>query len=96
MEVPGTSSWVDGIDQVTTKGNKVALLNFLIQAVRAIQLDNLPKAIDKFEKSIARTDGCVLRGSPDGNGLDRDWIIDCEAQPEVYNLLNEALNALLN
>ena len=41
-----------------------------------------------------RTDGCVLRGDPDGNGPGRDWITDCTAQTEAYNLLTDALDAL--
>jgi len=30
---------------------------------------DLVKAIDKLEKSQERTDGCILRGVPDVNGL---------------------------
>lgn len=80
--------------QVTTGGNQNALLNFLSQAVVAIQAGDLATAIDKLEKALIRTDGCVLRGSPDGNGPSRDWITDCPAQIETYNLLNNALVAL--
>jgi len=83
-------------DQVTTKGNQNALINFLSQAVIALQSDDVTEAINKLEKSILRTDGCVLRGFPDGKGPGRDWIIDCEEQTVLYNQLNEALNALQN
>ena len=80
--------------QVTTGGNQNALLNFLSQAVVAIQQADLSKATDKLEKALTRTDGCVLRGDPDGNGSGRDWITDCNAQIEVYGLLSDALATL--
>ena len=81
--------------QVTTKGNKKALQKFLSQSIVALQKDDVPKSIDKLEKTIERTDGCVLRGAVDGNGPGRDWITDCDAQIEADNLLNDALDALL-
>jgi len=69
---------------------------FFVRAVKALQKSppHTATAIDKIEKAIERTDGCVLRGSPDGNGSGMDWITDCSAQAEVYRLLNEALGAL--
>ncbi len=79
---------------VTTKGNQQALTNFLIQATTALQKGDLVKALDKLEKLIERTDGCTLRGTPDGDGPGRDWITDCTAQQDVYQQLNDALIAL--
>ena len=81
-------------DQVTTEGNRRALCNFLGQAVRALQKDHPATAIDKLDKTIERTDGCALRGAPDGNGPGRDWITACDAQAEVYGSLTEALAAI--
>ena len=81
--------------QVTTKGNQNALQNFLRQAIAALQEGDLARAIDKLEKAIARTDGCALRGAPDGNGGGRDWITECASQADVYTMLNDALDALL-
>jgi len=80
--------------QVTTDGNQRAFLNFLRQAITAIQENDLPTAIDKLEKAIARTDGCVLGVGPEGNGPGRDWITECAAQIEAYNLLMDALGVL--
>jgi hypothetical protein len=80
--------------QVTTDGNQGALLNFLSQAVTAIQAGDLAEATDKLRKALIRTDGCVERGSPDGNGSGRDWITDCTAQAETFGLLSSALDAL--
>ncbi len=55
-------------DDVTTKGNQNALTNFLSQTALAIQEGDLAEARNKLQKAIGRTDGCVLRGTPDGNG----------------------------
>jgi probable HAF family extracellular repeat protein len=88
-----TSSVVDSLSatRVTTKGNQNALGKFSSQAVVAIQEGDLEKARDKLQKIIERTDGCILRGSPDGNGPGRDWITDCADQAEVYEALQAAL-----
>jgi YVTN family beta-propeller protein len=79
---------------VTTKGNQNALTNFLSLATVAIQSGDLVEARNKLQQAIERTDGCVLRGMPDGNGPGRDWITDCAAQLEIYDLLTAALAAL--
>lgn len=84
-----------GTEDVTTQGNRVALLNFLAQALAAIQEGDLLEAIDKLQKALNRTDGCVLRGIPDGNGPGRDWITNCDDQNTVYALLHSALSALI-
>jgi hypothetical protein len=80
--------------EVTTAGNQNALLNFLSQALVAIDEGDNAEAIQKLEKAIQRTDGCALRGSPDGNGPGRDWISTCDAQAPVYQALTDALDAL--
>ncbi len=72
---------------VTTKGNQKALTNFLTQACAALQAGDIDKALNKIGKTLRRTDGCVLRGAPDGNGPGRDWITDCDDQVVVYALL---------
>ena len=79
---------------VTTSGNQNAFTNFLSQATVAIQAGDLATARQKLQQAIARTDGCVLRGAPDGNGPGRDWITDCAAQAAAYKLLNDALAAI--
>lgn len=97
LQIVNASGLISGLTagQITTKGNQTALLNFLSQAVVALQQGDVSTAIDKLQKSIERTDGCVLRGSPDGNnGAGRDWITDCTAQTQVYSLLDAALDAL--
>jgi hypothetical protein len=79
---------------VTTEGNQTALGNFLRQATVAIQEGDIPEAVDKLQKAIARTDGCVLRGIPDGDGPERDWVTNCTDQATLYESLTSALQAL--
>jgi N-acetylneuraminic acid mutarotase len=82
------------LSSVTNPGNRNALANFLRQAVRFIQLDNLPQARQKLEAAIERIDGCALRGEPDAIGVSRDWITTCDAQGLVYQSLVDALAAI--
>ena len=81
-------------EEVTTQGNQTALSEFLAQAVVFVQQGNIATAISKLENALERTDGCVLRGEPDGDGPGRDWITDCDAPAEAYNTLTAALDAL--
>jgi hypothetical protein len=77
-------------DAVTSRGNRRRLQRFLNQTLRALDNGNLDRAQQKLLDAIERTDGCVLRGSPDGSGRGRDWITDCAAQASVYQLLIDA------
>jgi hypothetical protein len=84
------------IDQFTNQNHATPLLNFLTQAVEALQAGDTAVALDRLGKAIERTDGCVLRGSVDGAGpgAARDWITDCTAQADVYSAIHAAINAL--
>jgi hypothetical protein len=82
--------------EITTAGNQEAFGNFLTNTMSQIQKGNLNKAIADLERAIARTDGCALRGSPDGNGPGMDWVTTCDAQASIYNSLVEALQVLLD
>jgi hypothetical protein len=82
------------LDQVTTRGNRTAMQNFLVQALAAIEAGDFAEARSKVAAAIERTDGCPLRQAPDGNGPERDWIVDCEAQAVVFDLLRDALAAI--
>lgn len=83
-------------DQVTTRGHQRVFLNYLRQAVAAIERrqPRIRKAIRKLNQAIRRTDGCEANGSPDGKGSGRDWITDCDAQAETLSCLRGALEAL--
>ena len=82
------------LGQVTTPGNQNAFGNFLNQAIVSIQEGNILDAIKKLDDAKLRTDGCAERGKPDGNGSERDWITECDAQATVYSALLSALSAL--
>lgn len=82
------------LDQVTTRGNRTALQNFLTQALAALEAGDLEEAKKKVAEAIERTDGCALRQAPDGNGAERDWVVDCAAQGVVFDFLTAALAAI--
>lgn len=82
------------LSEVTTQGNQEAFSNFLKGSTKDIQKGKIDNAIGKLNQALERTDGCALRGSPDGNGKGMDWITDCGAQAMLYGLLQEAINAL--
>ncbi len=63
-------------------------------AVKDIRAGDIAGAIDQLNQAISRTDGCALRGAPDGSGPGFDWITDCAAQGPIYDDLTAALNAL--
>lgn len=80
-------------------GHQDAFVEFLTQAIDRLQDGNIDLAIDKLEKALSRTDGCVLRGEPDeppGSppGVERDWITDCDTQERIYGELYAALDAI--
>ena len=81
-------------EQVTSRGNQNAMCKYLKNATKDLQRGNICKAIDDLNKALERTDGCALRGSPDGNGSGRDWVIDCDAQHGIYNALKLAIDLL--
>ena len=84
-------------DSVTTKGNQVALGNFLLQVIESLQNHNFNKALKKLESVIERTDGCALRGSADVGGKSihlKDYINNCDDQEVVYPLLMESFEAI--
>jgi hypothetical protein len=82
------------LDQITTRGNRTAMQNFLAQALAALEAGDLEKARKKVAAAIERTDGCSLRQAPDGNGPERDWVVDCAAQAVLFDLLTAALAAI--
>ena len=82
------------LSQVTTRGNRQALQNFLGQVIAAIQAGDLNEARSKLIEALQRTDGCLVRASVDQNGAGRDWVIDCAAQAAVHEKLTAALDTL--
>ena len=80
--------------QVSSSGNQNALTQSLRNAVVALEEGDLVEARHYLQQAISRTDGCALRGAPDGNGSGRDWIVTCVAQNQVYPALVAALAAI--
>lgn len=81
-------------EQWAARGHRQALQNYLTQALAALQIGDVDEAGSKLRQAIERTDGCALRGSPDGNGSGRDWVTDCSAQMTLHEQLTTALDAL--
>jgi hypothetical protein len=79
---------------VTSPGNQNALTQFLNNVIAALDAGDLNTARQQLQQAISRTDGCALRGVPDGNGPGRDWITTCDAQAPVYSRLISALAAI--
>ncbi len=57
------------------------------QALRLVDKSKYYDAGDKLEAVLRKTDGCANDGEPDRN----DWIQDCDAQDQVYPLLDHAI-----
>ena len=96
IQIQAASAQVVGLpaSAVTNRGNQNALTQFLSNAVVALQSGNLTAARHQLAQAISRTDGCAVRGTPDGNGPSRDWITTCGAQDQVYQSLVAALAAI--
>jgi len=87
------------LSSVSTSGNQQALTILLEQAIAQIQMDNVDQAIQMIQLALVRTDGCVLRGSPDLNGdnaggVVKDYVTDCDTQAMLYTQLINALQAI--
>ena len=71
------------------------LMPNLSDAIMALQQQRPDDAIQSLLNVIVRTDGCALRGSPDGPGQNtKDYITGCTDQAAIYPLLKSALDAL--
>ena len=68
-------------------GHQSSLTNFVSQAIEFLQADNISQALNKVDELIRRTDGCELNGSPDTNGMGKDWIDNCLDQDALYPAL---------
>lgn len=75
-------------------GHQNSLTNLISQVISSIQQDNISQAINKLDDIIKRTDGCAINGVPDAAGQEKDWVVSCAAQDEIYPLLLRAKAAL--
>ncbi|MBU2496180.1 MAG: right-handed parallel beta-helix repeat-containing protein [Candidatus Omnitrophica bacterium] len=84
---------INGLDDSVFKRKQMRNnLNSKINSVlRLIDKRRYQRALDKLEYGIlTKMDGCAETASPDKN----DWIIDCDAQKQVYPLIVEAIALL--
>jgi len=81
-------------DVFKAPGHQKAILAQLNQVLSALQGGDIAHAKDKMNNLVVRTDGCVLRGTPDVSGPGMDWIVDCPSQSLVYKALQDALSVL--
>ncbi len=79
-------------DAFKTKGNRQAFTNLISQAIATLESGNIKNALHKIESARSRTDGCIIDGSPDSNGPQSDWVINCSTQPGFYFRLNWILS----
>lgn len=82
------------VNAVTTGGNQNALSQFLRNAAAVLAIGDTAEARLQLGQAANRTDGCALRGTPDGNGPGRDWITTCAQQAPIYQAIIAALAAL--
>ena len=80
------------------KGHRRRLVRTLRWTLRFLHRDHPVLARKLLKHAIRRTDGCVLRGEPDPKGSWRrhtpDFVVDCTAQSDLYDLLTSALDAI--
>lgn len=81
-------------DQVAKKGNRKKLKKELAKAIKEIQKGHICHAIKALNKVIRRVDGYPLRGELDCRGKSRDWVLDEDAQRDIYGLLTLAIETL--
>ena len=75
-------------------GHRKAFTHLLDKSITATQRGDFSHAAHKLTRAIIRTDGCSLRGAPDGRGSGMDWVTNCPAQAVLYTDLTNALNVL--
>ena len=79
-------------------GHRNYFCNMSSKVINFLQMSNLDQAKKHLEKMISRVDGCSPRGAPDPKGMGQpfaaDFITDCAAQQQLYQLLTDALNVL--
>lgn len=90
-----TTAAVNSIDINVLKNKNMqnALTNKINAALKLVDQGQYEEALNKLENDVLlKTNGCADTGSPDKN----DWIKDCESQNQVYPLIMEAIEHLMN
>ena len=88
-----TIDTINGLDPAVFKSRNTqrALRSKLNAVLNKMEREQYQEALDKLENDIlTKTNGCAESGAPDGN----DWIIDCDAQSQIYSLVMEAIELM--
>jgi hypothetical protein len=88
-----TIDTIDGLTPTVFKSRNMqrSFKKKLNAVLNKIEREQYQEALTLLENDIlAKTDGCAASGAPDGN----DWIVDCDAQNQVYVLIMEAINLM--
>ncbi len=86
---------LDSIDPNDLKNDKMlkSLKNKLQTIENMAETGNTKGTLDKIEKDILqKTDGCIENGTPDKN----DWILDCETQWKLYEIIESWMDDIAN
>ena len=79
-------------------GHRNYFCNMSSKVIHFLQTSNFDQAQVHLATMISRVDGCSLRSMPDPKGAGQphaaDFITDCEAQQQLYQLLNDASSVL--
>jgi len=90
-----TTAAVNSIDINVLKNKNMqnALTNKINAALKLVDQGQYEEALNKLQNDIlSKTNGCADTGSPDKN----DWIKDCDSQNQIYPLIVEAIEHLMN
>jgi len=80
-----------GDSNFKNKNLKKSLTNKINAVLELINEQNYRAAIDKLQHDVLhKTNGCINAESPDAN----DWILDCNAQLQIYELITAAIALL--
>ena len=95
-QVVAARSTIAGLSRGDFDGRKSqrTLLGYLDDALDALSSGDNAGAISWIDETIKRSDGCSLTGAPDGKGKGKDWITNCSAATQVYDLLIDAKSVL--
>ena len=91
------SEQLDALDssQFVNNGLRNQLTNRLSNVANRYNSGQTSNAISQLEQAIRRVNGCSNNGVPDGNGPERDHIVDCNAQIPIFINMQLLLMALM-
>jgi beta propeller repeat protein len=90
------ASDIEGPNSKAKENRRSALLKRLDAVIAGIQAGGYRGAIGHLNSILDKTDGCALRGAPDGTGtgFTPDWIITCASQELIEPLISDSITML--